>query len=176
MAADSGHQLPAAERAILEQLAAAGSLEPAGSHVHLPDTYQQPLRKHCYNITWVIDRHRPLLALQIGGGSLNTPPPTTSPDPQPPRPFPTKTPPTTTPARPTPATHPATPPLPPPPHPPQARAPLTPPHHHHHNGHQHPRAPHHKRDPNNSVQMTKRITSATGQLSSPSTKSTSKKP
>ena len=36
MAADSGHQLPAAERAILVQLAAAGSFEPAGSQVHLP--------------------------------------------------------------------------------------------------------------------------------------------
>ena len=36
MAADSGHQLPAAERANLEQLAAARSFEPAGSQVHLP--------------------------------------------------------------------------------------------------------------------------------------------
>ena len=185
-AADSGHQLPAAERAILEQLTAAGSLEPAGSQVHLPwvlnvvayptgyvpATAQEALLQH-----YLGDRQASSAAsLADRWRQPQHTTPTTSPDPQPARPFPTKTPPTTTPARPTPATHPATPPLPPPPHPPQARAPLTPPHHHHHNGHQQPRAPHHKRDPNNPVQMTKRITSATEQLSSPSAKSTSKKP
>ena len=45
LARDSGHQLPAPELAILEQLATAGALEPAGAQVHLPwvmNTIAQP--------------------------------------------------------------------------------------------------------------------------------------
>ena len=36
LAADSGHLIPGPEQAILDQLATAGSLEPAGAQVHLP--------------------------------------------------------------------------------------------------------------------------------------------